>query len=97
MENRLVDLIAYLNTEGWGVQMRASSRGSDGLAEISEEDAKRVYIPLLNEEQREAFKPYIESLKGGGSALHSLVKKLIKEERLSYTEPNRRPSHVVLV
>lgn len=97
MEKYLVDLIAYLNTEGWGVQMRASSRGSDGLAEISEDDAKKVYIPLLNEEQRNTFKPYIESLKGGGSALHSLVKKLIKEEKLSYTEPIRRPSHVVLV
>lgn len=96
-EKYLVDLIAYLNTEGWGVQMRASSRGSDGLAEISEEDAKGVYIPLLNDRQRELFKPYIESLKGGGSALHSLVKRLIKEDKLSYVEPSRRPSHVVLV
>lgn len=96
-EEHLIDLIAYLNTEGWGVQMRASSRGSDGLAEISEDDAKNILIPLLSEEQRNTLRPYIENLKTGGATIRSLVKSMIKEEKLSYIEPPKRPSHVVLV
>ena len=96
-EEYLIDLIAYLNTEGWGVQMRASSRGSDGLAEISEDDAKNILVPLLSEEQRNTLRPYIENLKTGGATIRSLVKSMIKEEKLSYIEPPKRPSHVVLV
>lgn len=96
-EEYIIDLIAYLNTEGWGVQMRASSRGSDGLAEISEEDAKDVYIPLLNENQRTELKPYIDNLLTGGSTIRSLVKKMMKTKKLDYVEPDKRPSHVVLV
>ena len=86
-----------MNTEGWGVQMRASSRGSDGLAEISEDDAKNILVPLLSEEQRNTLRPYIENLKTGGATIRSLVKSMIKEEKLSYIEPPKRPSHVVLV
>ena len=43
------DLLAYLNSEGWGVQMRSFARGSDGLAEICEDDVKKVIIPLLTD------------------------------------------------
>lgn len=86
-EEYLIDLIAYLNTEGWGVQMRASSRGSDGLAEISVDDAKNILVPLLSEEQRNTLRPYIENLKTGGATIRSLVKSMIKEEKLSYIEP----------
>ena len=77
--------------------MRASSRGSDGLAEISEDDAKNILVPLLSEEQRNTLRPYIENLKTGGATIRSLVKSMIKEEKLSYIEPPKRPSHVVLV
>lgn len=86
-EEYLIDLIAYLNTEGWGVQMRASSRGSDGLAEISVDDAKNILVPLLSEEQRNTLRPYIENLKTGGATIRSLIKSMIKEEKLSYIEP----------
>ena len=44
----LPDLLAYMNSEGWGVQMRSLSRGSDGLAEICKEDASSIIIPLLS-------------------------------------------------
>lgn len=96
-EDYLIDLIAYLNSEGWGVQMRASSRGSDGLAEISEDDAKNVLVPVLSVEQRNDLRPYIENLKTGGATIRSLVKSMIKENKLNYIEPEKRPSHVVLV
>lgn len=96
-EVHLIDLIAYINTEGWGVQMRASSRGSDGLAEISETDARNVLIPLLSDKQRNALKPYIENLKTGGATIKSLVRTMIKENQLDYVEPSKRSSHVVLV
>ena len=59
MEKYTPDLLAYLNSEGWGVQMRAFSRGSDGLAEICEEDAKQTIIPLLSDDIRESLLPYV--------------------------------------
>ena len=49
MEKYTTDLLAYLNSEGWGVQMRSFARGSDGLAEICQNDAEKVIIPLLSD------------------------------------------------
>ncbi len=55
MEKYTTDLLAYLNSEGWGVQMRSFARGSDGLAEICEDDAKKVITPLLTDTIRESL------------------------------------------
>ncbi|ACA31668.1 hypothetical protein [Histophilus somni] len=48
----LADLLAFLNTEAWAIQMRSLARGSDGLAEISSSDAKNIVVPLLSESER---------------------------------------------
>lgn len=58
-----------MNSEGWAVQMRAFSRGSDGLAEVCEEDAKNVFVPVLSDD----------------------------DKTLNFEEPEKRPSHIVLV
>jgi len=50
-EDYLLDLLAYMNTEGWATQLRSISRGSDGLAEVSIEDAKQVIIPIIEDEK----------------------------------------------
>lgn len=92
-----VDLLAYLNSEGWGVQMRSFSRGSDGLAEICEADAKQVVIPLLSDQLRENMKEHISNLKIGATSINTVVKNLVKEKMVDYAEPEKRPSHIVLV
>ena len=97
MEKHLPDLLAYLNSEGWGVQMRAIARGSDGLAEICEEDAKNVIIPLLSDDVRESLLGYVENLKQGTTTMNTVVKQLIKEKEVQYNDPEKRPSHIVLV
>ena len=93
----LPDLLSYMNTEGWGIQMRSFARGSDGLAEISEDDAKKIIIPVLDEESREDIAKIIESLNSGRSTVKSLTKSLQKSGRVTYNEPDKRPSHIVLV
>ena len=97
MEKYTPDLLAYLNSEGWGVQMRSFSRGSDGLAEICEEDAKQVIIPLLSNDVRESLSDYVSNLKHGAPTLNTVVKQLIKENHVDYQDPQKRPSHIVLV
>lgn len=47
MENYLLDLLVYINTEGWATQMRSLARGSDGLAEVSIDDVKTLMIPQI--------------------------------------------------
>ena len=95
--NLLPDLLAYMNSEGWGVQMRSFSRGSDGLAEICEEDAAKVIIPLLSEEVRNELQPSVSSLQKGFTSVNSIVRGLIKSSKVNYNEPKKRPSHIVLV
>jgi type I restriction enzyme M protein len=48
-EEYLIDLVAYMNTEGWSTQLRALARGSDGLAEVTQDDAKTVTIPIITD------------------------------------------------
>lgn len=97
MQKYLPDLLAYFNSEGWGVQMRAFARGSDGLAEICMDDAKRVIIPKLNEDRRKDLEEYVTNLKEGRNTLNSTVKYMIKNHELEYSDPDKRPSHIVLV
>lgn len=97
MEKYLPDLLAYLNSEGWGVQMRSFARGSDGLAEICEDDAKQVIIPLLKDSTREKLSEYVANLQRGTTTINTVVKRLIKENQVDYDDPPKRPSHIVLV
>lgn len=93
----LPDLLAYMNSEGWAVQLRSMARGSDGLAEICEADAKKVIVPLLNAEAREKILPYVEKLQSGNTTLNSVVRQMIGESEVEYYDPKKRPSHIVLV
>ena len=93
----LPDLLSYMNSEGWAVQMRSFSRGSDGLAEISADDASKVIIPLLSDDLRDEILPTIQSLQTGTTTLNTIIKGLIKSQTINYNEPPKRPSHIVLV
>lgn len=97
MEHYLPDFLAYLNSEGWGTQMRSFARGSDGLAEISIADAKKIIIPCLSTEDRYELDIFVQKLREGKNTINSIVKQMIKDGNLTYDEPEKRPSHIVLV
>lgn len=98
MEKYLPDLLSFLNTEAWAIQMRSLARGSDGLAEISSLDASNILIPILSNEEREAVNPFIEHLKIGTVSLKSFLETR-KSEMKTYLSCDfpQRPSHIVLV
>ena len=97
-EGFLVDLIAYMNTEGWSVQMRSLARGSDGLAEIAEDDAKSIVIPRIKEEAvREEIHEFVENLKQGRVTIKSVISELISNRKWDIEDPKKRSSHIVLV
>jgi type I restriction enzyme M protein len=48
-KNHLCDLIFALSSEFYRVQMRALATGSDGLAEISEDDLGDIIIPIIQD------------------------------------------------
>jgi len=97
MEQYLTDFLAYVNSEGWAVQMRSSARGSDGLAEICDDDARKIIIPKLDDETRKALQPTVDNLRKNTSSMRTIVKQLIKENKVDYSDPKKRPSHIVLV
>lgn len=77
--------------------MRSFARGSDGLAEICEDDAKQVIIPLLEDSTREKLSEYVANLQRGTTTINTVVKRLIKGNQVDYDDPPKRPSHIVLV
>jgi type I restriction enzyme M protein len=93
----LADLVSFLCTESYAVQMRSLARGSDGLAEVTEDDAATVMIPELSSVARKQIEPYIESLLSGVPGLQSKVKAMLGAKDLDYPATPKRPSHVVLV
>ena len=97
MTKYMCDFLTYLNTEGWAVQMRSLARGSDGLAEISEEDVYNIVIPKLSDKVREELSPFIKTLLNGKTSLRATVETMIKKNSLGYEDPTKRPSHIVLV
>ena len=96
-EEFLPDLLAYLNSEGWSVQMRSMARGSDGLAEICVEDARNIIVPKLKPEVKAEVIALVNRMKGNNSTVNTLVKQLIRNGELDYNDPTKRPSHIVLV
>jgi type I restriction enzyme M protein len=97
MDRYLPDLLSYLGSEGWGVQMRSFSRGSDGLAEVSLADAKKIIIPVLSDGARRNMSGQMGSFQCGKGTVSSLVESMRKSGEISYPEPPKRPSHIVLV
>jgi type I restriction enzyme M protein len=96
-ETLLPDLVAFLCTEAYAVQMRALARGSDGLAEVTEDDVARVIIPELSTAARVQVKPYVDSLVSGTPDVKSKVSAMFKAKDVTYPQAANRPSHVVLV
>ena len=93
----LPDLLTYLNSEGWAVQMRAFARGSDGLAEICISDVINIVIPILPDSVRQEISYLVDGFKMGKNTLNAMTKLMLKEQKIKFYEPEKRPSHIVLV
>ena len=97
-EEFLLDLLAYANSEGWSAQLRSLSRGSDGLAEVCIDDAKSVIIPIISEKKiRDELQSFVQNLKESKVTINSTVAILINQKKWDLDEPQKRPSHIVLV
>ena len=95
-EEFLPDLLIGLSSELFAVQIRSLSTGSDGLADISDEDIQSIVLPKLNENARaEAFQK-IAPLLAGQDKFVKYAKKLITDTK-GYPEPSLRRSHTSLV
>lgn len=96
-EDRLVDVVAFMCTEAYSVQMRGFARGSDGLAEITVDDASNAVFPLLTKKERDAVRPFVESLLSGQPDIQAKVYRMMQAKQMDYPAPPKRGSHVALV
>jgi type I restriction enzyme M protein len=97
VKDSIVDVVAFLCTEAYSIQMRGLARGSDGLAEITVEDASNVVIPVLTVEERAEIKPFVDSLLTGQPDIHAKVGRMVAGNQVGYPAPRKRSSHVALV
>jgi len=98
MEDHLLDVVIGLCSEAYATQMRAIARGSDGLAEISEDDMAEVLLPRITDaEIRAEMEPYIDQLLTGTTTLESKVTTLISSGTLAIPVPPPRYEHTSIV
>ncbi len=97
MSNLLVDLVSFLCSEAYCIQMRGYARGSDGLAEVPEIDVKRILVPELTKAERAKLKPYVDGLLAGAPDLHSRLTLMVATKKSSIPYAAKRTSHVILV
>ena len=97
-EELLLDVIAGLCTESSSVQMRSTARGSDGLAEVGDEDLENVVLPKIEDPHaRVVLHPFVNALIQGLTGVEDAVRRLNAEGELPVTDPRPRTSHVQLV
>ena len=97
-EEHLVDLAVACSSEAYAVQMRARARGSDGLAEITEEDAASVIVPIVKDPNaRQRVEELLAAMMGGTTRLDVMVREFAASGKLTYTEPPLRPNHTAVV
>ncbi len=97
-KSKLLDVVAGLATEAYATQMRSFARGSDGLAEVGEDEAAEVLIPAVDDRAiRRELRPFVTQLEKGYTNVRAVVDDLIESGRLGTPVPAKRPSHSVLV
>ncbi|RFP66460.1 hypothetical protein D0N36_03690 [Hymenobacter lapidiphilus] len=96
-EDLMPDLISFICTENYRIQMRAISRGSDGMAAITAEDLLNVLVVKLSEDARNEVKPYVDGLLEGTSNIRAKVSALQQDKVISIPDHAYRSSHVILV
>lgn len=98
MDSYLADACIFLCSEAYATQMRALARGSDGLAEIHEDDLKMLMVPLTTDaKQKAVLKPFVDALIQGKTSLKGTVQDMLTRSQLSLPVPKSRPHHSALV
>ena len=98
MEKYLFDLCVFLCSETYATQMRALARGSDGLAEIHENDLGQVLVPLIKSTAvRNELQPFVDGLLDGTRTLKGAVQEMLSASTLKMALPLARPHHSALV
>ncbi|VEA13928.1 type I restriction-modification system, M subunit [Salmonella enterica subsp. enterica] len=96
--DKLIDIVAFLCTEAYAVQMRALARGSDGLAEVHETDLSKIVVPIVTDKKlRIEIKEYLNSLLDGRQTLSSAVQLWQSTNAISLPKVSKRHHHAVLV
>ena len=94
----LPDIVAGLCTEAYAVQMRGLARGSDGLAEIIEDDLIDVLLPRITDPAtRTRLGQFVDQLVHGQQSLKATVAQMVDAGDLPLPPIRERPSHVALV
>ena len=70
-------------------RLRVRKKSADGLT-----PAEEYYRDDIS---RKEIEQVILGLISGKSTIKSLTKTMLKEGRITYTDPDKRPSHIVLV
>jgi type I restriction enzyme M protein len=97
-KGKLVDVLTGLCSEAFAVQARAAARGSDGLAEITEDDLKLIVLPeITNRVVRTQLQTFVDQLLEGHVTMKVTVDQLTRAHDLPLPYIPPRPSHVVLV
>jgi type I restriction enzyme M protein len=98
MDTHLGDVCIFLCSEAYATQMRALARGSDGLAEIHEDDLRLVIIPMTaGAKEKAALKKFVDALIEGNASLKGAVQDMLGRSALSLPVPASRPHHSALV
>ncbi|NYT79062.1 N-6 DNA methylase [Alcaligenaceae bacterium] len=98
MGEKLLDAAVFFCSEAYATQMRALARGSDGLAEIHEDDLKHVLIPqIVDPAQRAQLQPFLNALLEGPGTLKGMVQDMLGNAQLDLPIPPNRPHHSALV
>lgn len=97
-DEALLDVVAGLCSEAYSVQARAFARGSDGLAEVIEDDLKEIVLPRITDiGMRKRLDAFVTQIKNGQVTMKATIEQLTHQGLLPYPQLAPRPSHVVLV
>lgn len=97
-EDFLIDIVAGLNTEMYRIQARSFSTGSDGLAELSEDDLLEIVLPRITDpDARSALKAIIDALLAGRSTIASVIGGLLAQGKIPNVPVTPRSNQFVQV
>jgi type I restriction enzyme M protein len=94
----LPDVIAGLNTEAYRIQARAFCTGSDGLAELQEDDLLEIVLPRITvPSARSTIQKIVDDLLSGRATITGVVGDFIDDGRIPSTPVTPRSNGWVQV
>ena len=95
-ERMLPELAVGLCSEAFSVQIRAFSTGSDGLAEISDDDILQIILPnTMTDDIRNNVAAHLDAVLSGEARFVKFAATIIQQT--DFPVPPNRKSHCALV